>query len=150
MLYEFISLHRAEILTRCLNDLEGQYPNRQDGELLQGLSCFVDELVATLARDAGHPEIETDDGSLADTMVQRHGVIRRTQGFDLSRVMHEYGLVCEMVTQMASEHEQSFNAREYQLLNRCIDEAIAMAIVSFEETRSAEERDRAEHLGFGS
>jgi signal transduction histidine kinase len=49
---------------------------------------------------------------------------------------------------MASEREQIFSPHEYQLLNRSIDEAIATAITSFEGTRSAEQRDRAEHLGF--
>src|SRR5262249_29502667 len=61
---------------------------------------------------------------------------------------NDYGLVCEAVTALASEHGETFNAREYQLLNRGIDDAIAMAVASFEEIRSAEERGRAEHLGF--
>ena len=148
MLYGFISHHRAEILARCLKELKDQCPNRPDHELLEGMSSFVDGLVAAMARDAGVPEHETEDSADRDSLARQHGTIRRTQGFELTRIVHDYGLVCEAITELASEHRVTFNAREYQLLNRGVDDAIAMAVASFEETRSAEERGRAEHLGF--
>jgi hypothetical protein len=87
LLYEFISLHRVEILARCLSELKDQYPDWQDDELLEGLSPFVDGLAAALARDAGPAGNKTDNGSIEDTIARQHGVIRRRQGFDLSRVV---------------------------------------------------------------
>jgi signal transduction histidine kinase len=41
-----------------------------------------------------------------------------------------------------------FSAREFQILNGCIDEGIATAIQSFEETRTADRKDMTEQLGF--
>src|SRR5262245_27528847 len=123
MLHDFISLHRDEILARCLIALKDQCPNRQDHELLEGISRFVDELVRALARDAGISENRNDDAEHGDATARQHGATRRNQGFDLSRVVHDYGLVCETVTEMASEHDETFNPREYQRLNHSIDEA---------------------------
>src|SRR5262245_7899027 len=106
MLYAFISLHRDEILARCLRALKDEYPNRQDHELVEGISCFVDELIEGLARDSGIPEIATAGRVPSDATARRHGVIRRTQGFDLCQVVHDYGLACETVTQIASEYAE--------------------------------------------
>jgi signal transduction histidine kinase len=74
--------------------------------------------------------------------------VRKRQGFDAARVIHDYGLVCEVLTGLAIELDVTPTAQEYQLLNRCIDEASARAIESFAfETRKEDLRERAEHLG---
>src|SRR5438552_18808680 len=55
MLCSFISEHRADILAWSLRELKDRYPNREDDELINGLSTFIDELVGALRRDSGIP-----------------------------------------------------------------------------------------------
>jgi signal transduction histidine kinase len=146
-LSEFISIHRNEILRRCLNVLRDEYPRRTDNELMDTLPRFIDEISDSLRRDAdaGHAGHTSSSG---DTSAGPHGKARNAQGFELNRIVHDYGMVCDIVSDLAAKNGQTFNAREFQIFNRCIDDAIAEAISSFDESRSAEKKDTAEQLGF--
>ncbi len=146
MLHDFISAHRTEILDFCLQDLKNRYPGRDDEELISEIPCFVDEVIDALRADHSSQEINATD--LGITTARQQGFIRKSQGFDLSRLVHDYGLVCDAVSQMAVKYSETVLPREFQVLNRCVDEGIARSIESFEETRSTEEKNRAEHLGF--
>ena len=95
MLHDFIAVHRSEILGDCLETLKGRYPDRADDELLDSMPSFVDELMNALRRDAAVLENGNEIGLLDDTSAKEHGEIRRTQGFNLSRIVKDYGLVCE-------------------------------------------------------
>lgn len=147
MLHDFIAAHRAEILQRCLQTLKLHYPQSPDDELLNGVPSFVSELTSVLRQDA-HAEERAREAGLFGKAARKHGMARRAQGFNLSRIVYDYGLVCEVVSGLASEDAQTFSAREFQILNWCIHESIVFAIESFEETRAAEEKDLAEHLAF--
>jgi signal transduction histidine kinase len=76
-------------------------------------------------------------------------VARKLQGFDISRIVHDYGLVCDVITAVAGEHGITASPREFQILTRTIDEAIATAIESFSrEADSSARTEEAQHLGF--
>jgi signal transduction histidine kinase len=148
MLHSLISEHRAEIVDRGLLELKRRYPNRQDDELIDGLPSFIDELVDALRRDAGIPVDGALPGTLGDTTARQHGLKRKNQGFDISRIVHDYGLVCDLVSEAAMNYGYNPDPREFQMVNRCVDEAIAMAVESFSNERMAtEQRDKAETLG---
>jgi len=104
----------------------------------------VDEVANALARDAGIQLEGTEPGTLGETTAKKHGLIRRNQGFDLSRVVHDYGLVCEATTEAAIRYGKHIEPREFQILSRCIDEGITLAI----ESCSSYKKTEAEHAGF--
>lgn len=149
MLHEFITQHRGEILDRCLRDLQYKYPNRGEGELIDAIPHFVDELTLALRRDAGRSGEAAAPATLGKTIAPDHGRLRQVQGFGLDRVVHDFGLVCEAVTATVLKHGHNPNPREYQILNRCVDEGIALAVESFAAlARSEDEKRKAEDLGF--
>jgi len=98
MLCSFISEHRADILAWSLRELKDRYPNREDDELINGLSTFIDELDGALRRDSGIPVDATPPGTLGDSTARQHGLVRKNQGFDITCVVHDYVLMCNMVT----------------------------------------------------
>ena len=51
--------------------------------------------------------------------------------------MHDYGDVCQSITEMAVERNADISTGDFRLLNRCLDDAIAGAV-----TQYGIERDR--------
>ena len=75
------------------------------------------------------------------------------QGFTLSQVVHDYGDVCQSVTELALETQAPISTEDFRLLNACLDSAIAGAVTQYgrEDSQSAVDgqTDREnERLGF--
>ena len=60
-----------------------------------------------------------------------HGAELRRQGYSVGQVVHDYGDVCQSVTELASEHRLSITVDEFRTLNQCLDNAIADAVTSY-------------------
>ena len=79
----------------------------------------------------------------------RHGGELRRAGFTVAQVVHDYGDVCQAVTELAIELEVPISADEFKTLNRCLDEAIAQAVTEYARQRELSLSDRGtERLGF--
>jgi signal transduction histidine kinase len=141
MLHQFIESHRGKILSRCQGKLRRLYPDRTDDGLLDGLSVFLDETIEVLRRDAaGQPP-----PALRTPSSGHHGALRKRQGFDISRVVNDYGLLCDQIHGLADELGEAFDVRQMQVLNQCIDEATALAVESF---AAGLRREQSESAGF--
>lgn len=68
-------------------------------------------------------------------------------GFNVSQVVHDYGDVCQAVTELVVEHDATVSAREFLVLNRCLDLAIAEAVTEHArltaESRATEDVERS-------
>jgi len=53
----------------------------------------------------------------------------------VSQVVHDYGGLCQAITELAVDREASINAEEFQILNGCLDDAIAQAVTEFGRQR---------------
>jgi signal transduction histidine kinase len=53
------------------------------------------------------------------------------QGFTVSQVVHDYGDVCQTVTELALEKNATIETDDFQMLNQCLDEAIAGAVTMY-------------------
>jgi hypothetical protein len=85
-------------------------------------------------------------------MADERGPARRRAaplGLTVGQVVHDYGSICQSVTELADERDVAITADEFQTLNRCLDDAIAEAVTHYEQ-----QRDRTvggsgvAHLGF--
>jgi signal transduction histidine kinase len=74
----------------------------------------------------------------------------RALGFNVSQVVHDYGDICQAITELIIEHDAPITAQEFHVLNRCLDTAIAEAVTEHArvtaESRSTEETERAGQL----
>lgn len=49
----------------------------------------------------------------------------------IGQVVHDYGSVCQSVTDMAMESGEAIAVEEFRTLNRCLDDAIAAAVSGY-------------------
>ena len=60
-----------------------------------------------------------------------HGHDLLLQGFTISQVVHDYGDVCQSVTDLAVETDAPISSDDFRTLNRCLDDAIAGAVTEY-------------------
>lgn len=132
MLYEFITLNRDEIIRRCRAKVATRsLPPPTAAEIDHGVPLFLDQLVDALRLGlSSSPEI-----SQAALL---HGHDLLLQGFTMSQVVHDYGDVCQSITELAVERAAPITVDEFRTLNKCLDDAIASAVTSY-----GRERDEA-------
>ena len=155
MLHEFLAAHRAELIERCALKVSRRLvPEPTDAELEHGIPLFLDQLVKTLrlervADRQRSLEISGPAGSGAlpaseiGTSAARHGRELYERGFTIDQVVHDYGDLCQAITDLAFERAVPLEIDEFRTLNRCLDNAIAHAVSEFsgEQDRLASERD---------
>jgi signal transduction histidine kinase len=74
-------------------------------------------------------------------------------GFTVDQVVHDYGDLCQAITDLAFERTMPFQVDEFRTLNRCLDDAIAAAVTGFNYQRdfgvAGQQADKLnERLGF--
>ncbi|MDQ2778600.1 MAG: HAMP domain-containing histidine kinase, partial [Pseudomonadota bacterium] len=52
-------------------------------------------------------------------------------GYTVDQVVHDYGDLCQSISDLAFERDAPFAVEEFRTLNRCLDNAIADAVASF-------------------
>jgi hypothetical protein len=107
---------------------------------------FLDQLMDTLRfGQITSPEISRS------AIQHGHDLLR--QGFTVSQVVHDYGDVCQAITELAVELNAPIRADDFRRLNRCLDDAIADAVSEYGRERTQSDIDGesargSERLGF--
>jgi signal transduction histidine kinase len=126
MLHEFISIHRTEIINRCRARVAARkIPPPTKAEIDHGVPVFLDQLgdALRLGSTITNPEI-------GRSAIQ-HGRELQALGFSVSQVVHDYGDVCQTITDMAVEKNVAIDVDDFHILNRCLDDAIANAVSEY-------------------
>jgi signal transduction histidine kinase len=148
-LYDFITTNKVEILSRARTKATSrQWPAVSTNELENGLPLFLTQLSETLRlKFTSEPFSSTAIG----TSAEKHGGELLAMGFTVGQVVHDYGDICQAVTEAAVDKKATVGSDEFQTLNLCLDNAIASAVTEFsrqrEQTLLAEgEAQRLGHL----
>src|ERR1700730_1348296 len=130
MLHEFIAVNRDEIISRCRAKVATRSaPPPTEAELDHGVPLLLDQLVDALRLGlSSSPEI----GSSAVL----HGHELLLQGFTVSQVVHDYGDVCQSITELAVATNAPISADDFRMLNGCLDNAIAGAVTQYGRERN--------------
>jgi signal transduction histidine kinase len=148
VLQEFIEINRDEIIRRCIAKVATRsVPPPTEAEINHGVPLFLDQLVDALR--VGGAEVNADISRSAVL----HGRDLLRQGFTVSQVVHDYGDVCQSITDLAMEKEAPISTDDFRTLNRCLDDAIAGAVTEFGRGRTQSDIDGeaargSERLGF--
>jgi len=153
MLHEFLTSNRTELIARCRSKVARRLsPTEIPLALDHGVPLFLQQLVETLRleqRELPGATAETEP-SRAATDIGRaatvHGAELLRLGYSIDQVVHDYGDVCQSVTELAGEHDERISTGEFRTLNRCLDNAIADAVTSFGRARQVLLDDQAETL----
>lgn len=135
-LADFIENHRDDILRRCIRKAHASPP--RDASRTSGIPAFLRQLVAELRRDSQTRNIRDVSGD--------HGRNLYFSGFTASEVVHDYGNVCQAVSDLAVEQGATIEASEFRTLNRCLDDAIASAVSSYTQQMRRTSAGRASEL----
>ena len=129
-LREFIDANRTELITRCRQKvLARSTPPWTAVEVDHGVPLFLDQLVDELE----HGPSQSDD--ISEGAV-KHGRELREQGFTVGQVVHDYGDICQSVTDLAVEMASPISTDDFRTLNRCLDNAIAGAVTQYTREQS--------------
>jgi hypothetical protein len=117
-----------------------------------GVPLFLQQLVETLRLEQTEPPSTAYESkpSPAATDIGRaatvHGAELLRLGYSVDQVVHDYGDVCQAITELAGELDERISTGEFRTLNRCLDNAIADAVTSFGRARQVLLDDQAETL----
>jgi signal transduction histidine kinase len=148
MLHQFVTTYRQAIITKAREKLTARpWPTASNNELEHGVPLFLTQLSETLKREAsGAPYSPSVIGSGATL----HGRDLLALGFTVSQVVHDYGDICQAITELALEQNAPITTEEFHTLNRCLDTAIAEAVTEHAritaQSRSTEELERSGQL----
>ena len=141
MLHEFITLNRDEIIKRCRAKVATRsIPPPSDAEINHGVPLFLDQLVDAL-RSGGKTSLAIDKSA------GQHGHDLLLKGFTVSQVVHDYGDVCQTITELALESNAPIGTSDFSLLNRCLDDAIAGALTMYARESGQSRVDEASERG---
>jgi signal transduction histidine kinase len=129
MLQEFIGVNRDEIISRCRAKVRARStPPPTRAEIDHGVPVFLDQLCEALR----HGMAST--AAISNSALQ-HGHDLLLQGFTVSQVVHDYGDVCQSITELALETNAPISIEDFRTLNRCLDDAIAGAVTEYGRER---------------
>jgi signal transduction histidine kinase len=164
MMYEFLTENRGELIERCrMKVAQRPAPRATAEELDYGITIFIDQIIKTLKSEEestpGRTNRLSGPASGVDAVLSEMGVAAKEHGrellqhgFTIEQVVHDYGDLCQAVTDLAVELNAPISNDEFRTLNRCLDNAIAVAATEFSAQRDnifADKDARAnERLGF--
>jgi len=147
MLHEFVTVNRDEIISRCRAKVASRsIPPPTAAEINHGVPLFLGQLVDALRLGLpSSPEIGRS------AILHGHDLLIR--GFSVSQVVHDYGDVCQSITELAMEVGAPIGTDDFRLLNACLDDAMAGAVTQYgrerhQSTIDSESARENERLGF--
>lgn len=165
MLHIFLEKNRDELIRRCVEKVS-QRPNRNatPEQLENGIPKFLSQLTRTLEAEqrkgaAAGAKISGPSGGVGSEFSEMgvsataHGTELLHLGYVVDQVVHDYGDLCQAITDLAFERDAPFTVDEFRTLNRCLDNAIADALTGFTFQRDSAmatkySHDLNERLGF--
>ncbi|MEP7069503.1 MAG: hypothetical protein ABI789_09695 [Usitatibacter sp.] len=143
-LYDFLKTHRTELISRC--SAKAAKRNHTTAAAIaseHGIPQFVAQLIETFrveqtadararhkALGAGRPSLALVPSDISGSAA-KHGMELYRQGLSIDQVVHDYGDMCQALTELALEHDAPITVDEFHTFNRCLDDAIADAVTSF-------------------
>lgn len=165
MLYEFLQNNAGNLIERCISKV-AERPKRDatEKQLRNGIPMFLGQLTRTLeAEQTNGPDagivISGASGGNGATQSEMgvsaaaHGSALLALGYTVDQVVHDYGDLCQAITDLAVERDAPFSVDEFRTLNRCLDNAIADAVTEFSFQRDVsiaaqQSEDLNERIGF--
>lgn len=149
MLHEFLSDNRHDLVARCRSKVILRRPlESAESTFKHGVHTFLDQLIKTLEVEQTSVPMESrrvsgpaggGDNSLSEIgqTAASHGRELLLSGYTIEQVVHDYGDLCQAITDLATEVEEPISSDEFRTLNRCLDNGIADAVTEFTSHRDA-------------
>jgi signal transduction histidine kinase len=135
-LRDFLVDNRDRIIARTREKVANRMvPIATQDELDNGIPLFLTQLVGMLEVPPG-----TAEGEIGISAA-RHGDDLLKMGLTVGQVVHDYGGLCQAITEIAVEDGVSISSSDFRILNACLDDAIAGAVSEFGRQREVSASD---------
>ena len=148
-MHQFLLDNRETLIDSCKKKVAKRAARAATPEqLANGIPIFIDQLIRTLAAEEcglGAESLRISGSSGGDPLglseigasAAAHGGELLRLGFTVDAVVHDYGDLCQAITGLGVELDEPFTVDEFRTLNRCLDNAIADAVIEFGAQRDA-------------
>lgn len=109
---------------------------------------FLQQLIDALAdrpsapADDANSEVRTRFPAEIGRTAALHGAELLRRGFNVDQVVHNYGDVCQAITETAIKLDRAIDPNDFRILNGCLDSAIAGAVTAFARGHQEASDDR--------
>jgi len=146
-MHTFLSNNHDDLIARCRSKvLKRSHRDATEEQLKSGVGLFLDQLILTLvAEEADERDVslrvsgpsggDAKDLSEIGVGASAHGKALHSLGYAVDQVVHDYGDLCQSITELAHERAEPFAVDDFRTLNRCLDNAIADAVSAFSAQR---------------
>lgn len=142
VLHEFVTSNRDELIRRCRSKVSRRVPPPVTStELEHGVPLVLEQLVWALRCEEESPGLDRDRtfGPARKTPAAAensrtsalHGKELLDEGYSVEQVVHDYGDICQVITELATERNVPVTVEEFHTFNRLLDSAIADAVASY-------------------
>jgi len=139
MLHEFLDTNRADLISRCrVKVSQRDSPRATASELGHGIPLILNQLFEALVHEQSATQGSIPGSTLdmrASTESNRtaglHGAELFKLGYTLAQVVHDYGDLCQAITEAAIEKNASITVDEFHTFNHLLDNAIASAVSAY-------------------
>jgi signal transduction histidine kinase len=142
VLYDFLLTNRADLIDRCrLKVAKRATPRGGASDLDHGIPRFLDQVIKTLQIEQTSEPMQSwrisgpsGGGPVASEIAVTaalHGRELSKHGFTVDQVVHDYGDLCQAITDLAAEVDVKIEIDEFRTLNRCLDNGIADAVTEY-------------------
>lgn len=133
MLHQFLMTHRERIIALTREKIATLVaPREVEAEFHQGVPLLLEQLIQLLQAEA--PRAAAVQQEMGERAIL-HGQDMLSKGFTVSQLVHDYGAVCQAITEVVAEHETAhetvISPDEYHLMNAFLDKAIAEAVTGY-------------------
>jgi hypothetical protein len=164
MLHDLLRANRENLISRCrLKVSQRSSPSATESELQYGVPLILDQLFDALVREEASPtppedaifgySSDTPGSVTAGETATLHGTELFKLGYSVDQVVHDYGDLCQAITELAKETDAPITVDEFHTFNRLLDNSIANAVSAFvrlQHSSSVGEGARALHDRLGS
>ena len=161
MLADFIRANRDSLLALCAERAERRSAGMHSALARKfGTAQFLGPLILALETSGGgatrtpraDAAEELAELAAVDAIAARHGMEMLSDGVPVDWVIHEYGDLCQAITQLAQRRKARIPTREFEALNWCLDNAMASAVSEYAHQRellAVRENSEAMHESLG-
>ena len=146
MLQDFLIRNRSQLIERCRERVaRRRAPRATPSELEYGVPFFLSQMTEMLTEQGGSAvgmRRGSDMAQLASGAT-RHGDELLRHDFTIEQVVHDYGDLCQSITDMAAEQNVGITAQEFGILNINLDNAIAGAVTEYARQRETALTDQS-------